>query len=44
MEMTLKTSPELMNTLLSLLVVDERILCDKGMRESGRLEIFLKSN
>jgi hypothetical protein len=42
-EMTLKTSPELMNALLSLLVVKERKQCGEGMRKNGRLEICLKS-
>jgi hypothetical protein len=41
-EMTLKTCPEFMNPLLSLLVVDKRTQCSKGVRKSGRLENCLE--
>jgi hypothetical protein len=42
-KITLKISPELMNALLILLVINERKKCGKGMRESVRTEICLKN-
>jgi hypothetical protein len=42
-EMTLKTSPKLMNALLILVVVNARKQCGEGMRESVGTEIYLKN-
>jgi hypothetical protein len=40
--MTLKMSPEFMNPLLSLIVIDDRKQCGEGVRKHGRLEICLE--
>jgi hypothetical protein len=40
--MTLKTRPEFMKPLLSLLVIDKRNESGEGVRKSGRLEFCLE--